>query len=147
MKLLFVSLVFLILASTLITALHEAEGSVELTTENLEQIVFDPSKYVLIHLYAPWSGHCKFLSKSWGPLAQSLKDNEQVVISRFNCVDNLEFCESKFGHIMGYPTIYFVDKSNQFERYDGPRNVEDMTRFILDRIKESTSNKRPQDEL
>ncbi|KAF2076667.1 hypothetical protein CYY_002037 [Polysphondylium violaceum] len=123
------------------------EGVVELTTENFNQIVNNPSKHVFVHVYAPWSAHCKRLFPLFGGLGRSFKNNDQVVIARFNCVDNLEFCEAQFPEVQSqYPSVYFIDKSNAKHMYNGPREVANMENFILNKINE-VSRKRSNDEL
>ena len=50
-------------------------------TERLDR---DPTKTVLLEVYASWCGHCKALAPVYEDLADSYKDSEQVVIAKMD---------------------------------------------------------------
>ncbi|BFZ02538.1 hypothetical protein BsWGS_05577 [Bradybaena similaris] len=97
--------------------------------ETFEKIVNDPSKDVLIELYAPWCGHCKQLEPKYEALAKKLKKESNLVIAKMDATAN-DVPDNYSAS--GYPTIYFAASNNKQSplTYDGPREVEDIETFL-----------------
>nr|CDS31461.1 protein disulfide isomerase A3 [Hymenolepis microstoma] len=106
----------------------EQEDVVKVVGRTFENIVYDESKDVLIEFFAPWCGHCKALKPKYEELAKKLS-KEDVVIAAIDATANTypkEFA------ITGYPSIFWVPKSNKKkpEPYEGPREVDDLLKFV-----------------
>ena len=88
----------------------------------------DVNKHVLIEFYAPWCGHCKALESKYKKLAKQFKDEDSVVIAKFDATAN----DSPPGFdFTGFPTIFFVRAgSNEISVYQGQREVKDMSKFM-----------------
>lgn len=88
--------------------------------ENFNEIVKDETKDVLVKYYAPWCGHCKKLAPIWDELAEHYKDNENLVIAKFDATAN----EAEGVEIRGYPTLIFYPKNNKAGvDYSGEREL------------------------
>jgi len=98
--------------------------------ETFNDIVLDPTKDVLIELYAPWCGHCKKLVPIYDELAKSLEGVENLVIAKMDATAN-DAPHAKY-QAKGYPTILLAkanDKSNPVS-YSGQREVKDFTSWL-----------------
>jgi len=98
--------------------------------ETWNQIVMDPTKDVLIELYAPWCGHCKKLAPAYEELANSLKNVENVVIAKMDATVN-DSPHPKY-QAKGYPTILFAPAGNKENpiSYSGERDVKSFTEWL-----------------
>lgn len=98
-----------------------------LVATNFEKVALDPSKDVLVEFYAPWCGHCKQLVPIYDKLAESLKDNENIVIAKMDATAN----ELETIKVNSFPTIkLFTKGENQVIQYEGPRTLEGMKKFV-----------------
>jgi protein disulfide-isomerase A6 len=115
-----------------IIALCAAEVVV-LTPQNFDQIVLDETKNVFVKFYAPWCGHCQRMVPAWEQLADSVKDQSDVVIAKLDASEHQEL-GGRFG-VRGFPTLKFFTKGNkQGKAYQGARDLESFKSFV-------TSNK------
>lgn len=97
--------------------------------ETFEQIVKDETKDVLVKYYAPWCGHCKKLAPVWDELAEHYKDNDDVVIAKFDATTN----EADGVEIRGYPTIIFYPKDNKSGvDYSGERELQNFKDWLAE---------------
>ncbi|XP_072038113.1 protein disulfide-isomerase A3-like isoform X2 [Amphiura filiformis] len=95
--------------------------------KNFNDIVMDDTKDVLIEFYAPWCGHCKSLEPKYNELAEKLKDDPNVVIAKMDATANDS--PGAFD-VRGFPTLYWVPKSNTPKKYEGGREVDNFVDFI-----------------
>jgi len=104
------------------------DGPVKIVVGNTwDQMVMDPTKDVMVEIYAPWCGHCKTLAPKYEKLGEEFKDTPSVVIAKIDGTENDFPYEVK-----GFPTIVFYpanDKANPIA-YDGERNEAGMAKFI-----------------
>lgn len=108
----------------------ETQGPVTiLVGTNFEAIVNDPTKDVLVKYYAPWCGHCKSLAPVWEELGESVADNADLVIAKFDATAN----EVAGLAIRGYPTLKFYPKDNKegFD-YEGDRDLESFKIWLAE---------------
>ena len=78
--------------------------------------------------YAPWCGHCKNLEPIWKKLGKSKADEKDLVIAKFDAIAN-DIPNDEF-EVSGFPTIYYVDKKNNVEKYEGGRELKDFNKFL-----------------
>lgn len=105
----------------------DKEGVKVLVASNFEKIALDANKDVLVEFYAPWCGHCKQLVPIYDKLAESLKDNENIVIAKMDATAN----ELENIKVSSFPTIkLFTKGENQVIEYNGPRTLEGMKKFV-----------------
>jgi len=111
--------------------------------ENFNQIVMDPTKDVLLELYAPWCGHCKKLAPAYEELANSLKDVENIVIAKMDATAN-DSPHAKY-QAKGFPTILFAPagKKDNPVTYSGDRDVKAFTEYL----KKNAASWKVKDEL
>jgi protein disulfide-isomerase A4 len=97
--------------------------------KSFDKIVKDPTKDVLIEMYAPWCGHCKKLEPVYKELAKKVKPVKDLVIAKLDATAN--DVPEEYA-VKGFPTIYFApanDKNNPI-KYENEREVEAFLKFI-----------------
>jgi protein disulfide isomerase family A protein 3 len=105
---------------------------VTVVAKNFEEIVNNEDKDVLIEFYAPWCGHCKTLAPKYEELAKKLADESDIVIAKMDATAN--DVPANF-EVKGFPTLFFVPKSNVPRKYEGGREIDDFVKYLA---KEST---------
>jgi thiol-disulfide isomerase/thioredoxin len=50
--------------------------------DNIDDIVFNSGKNVLLEFYAPWCGHCRKFALILEEIAVSLQDDQDIVIAK-----------------------------------------------------------------
>jgi protein disulfide-isomerase A1 len=102
-----------------------------LTGDNFEEVLKDKSKNILVDYYAPWCGHCKALHPVWDELAETLKDQKDVLMAKMDATLN----ELSHTIIRSFPTIrlYKKDRKEPFSEhveYNGERTLEGIKKFL-----------------
>ncbi|XP_048557554.1 protein disulfide isomerase-like 1-2 isoform X1 [Triticum urartu] len=96
--------------------------------DNIDEIVFNSGKNVLLEFYAPWCGHCRKLAPILEEVAVSLHDDDDVVIAKMDGTAN--DIPTDFA-VEGYPALYFYSSSGgDLLMYDGQRTAEEIISFI-----------------
>uniref|UniRef100_A0A0D9W569 protein disulfide-isomerase n=1 Tax=Leersia perrieri TaxID=77586 RepID=A0A0D9W569_9ORYZ len=95
--------------------------------DNIDNIVFNSGKNVLLEFYAPWCGHCRKFAPILDEIAVSLQDDEDVVIAKMDGTVN--DIPTNFV-VDGYPTLYFYSSSGNLLSYDDAMTAEEIISFI-----------------
>jgi protein disulfide-isomerase A1 len=96
--------------------------------KTFDSIVKDPSKDVLLEVYAPWCGHCKKLEPVYKKLAKRFKKVDSVVIAKMDGTEN----EHADVQVEGFPHIVFFPAGEDKTPivFSGDRSLKAMTKFI-----------------
>ena len=93
-----------------------------------------PSPIIIGKVYADWCGHCQALKPKWEQLKKILpKGRVQIVEIEEAETDKraqFEKTHKKTINVSGYPTIFKI-VNGKIEYYSGPREPEDMKRWVL----------------
>lgn len=97
--------------------------------KTVDQVVLDPSKDVLLEVYAPWCGHCKQLELTYKKLGKRFAGIESVIIAKMDGTEN----EHREIDVSGFPSIFFFPaeegaKGIAYEQ--GDRSLLSLTKFI-----------------
>lgn len=95
---------------------------------NMQELVFDSGKNVMLEFYAPWCGHCKKLAPILDEVAVSFSNDPEVMIAKMDATAN-DYPQDTFD-IKGYPTLYFKTSTGTLLQYDGDRTKEAIIEFI-----------------
>ncbi|RWR83946.1 protein disulfide isomerase-like protein 1-4 [Cinnamomum micranthum f. kanehirae] len=94
------------------------DGDIKIVVgDNVDEIVLDDSKDVLLEVYAPWCGHCQALEPIYNKLAKHLRGIESLVIAKMDGTTN----EHPRIKADGFPTILFFPAG---KKSSGPLPVE-----------------------
>lgn len=94
--------------------------TVELTTENFEQIVMASEKPVLVDFWASWCGPCKMVAPVLEQMAT--EQGERAVIGKLN-VDQYPEVATRFG-IRNIPTLLFFKGGKIVDKQVGAAPLE-----------------------
>jgi hypothetical protein len=93
-----------------------------------------PSPIIIGKVYADWCGYCQALKPKWEQLKRILpKGRVQTVEIEETETDKraqFEKTHKKTINVSGYPTIFKI-VNGKIEYYTGPREPEDMKRWVL----------------
>ncbi|KAL0113883.1 hypothetical protein PUN28_011311 [Cardiocondyla obscurior] len=101
-------------------------GLLELTEDTFEKHV--SSGHHFVKFYAPWCGHCQKLAPTWDELANSLRNDDIVSISKIDCTQHRSVC-SQFD-IKGYPTLLWIEDGKKIDKYTGQRTHEELKAYV-----------------
>jgi protein disulfide isomerase family A protein 3 len=121
------------------------DGGVKVVVgKNFKDIVLDPTKDVLLEMYAPWCGHCKKLEPAYTELGNKLKDVPGLTIAKMDATAN-DSPHPKY-QARGYPTILYAPANNKDNpiSYSGERDVKAFESWLKDK---ATTAWKKKDEL
>lgn len=102
------------------------DGLYELTDANFQSHVAKGNHF--IKFYAPWCGHCQQLAPTWETLAKFFIAGRKVKIGKVDCTIQTATCSMY--SVNGYPTLLWFSNGQKEKSYNGPRTIEDMSKFI-----------------
>ncbi|KAI1164279.1 thioredoxin-like protein [Nemania serpens] len=116
-----------------LTAAVAAKSAVlDLIPKNFDDVVLKSGKPTLVEFFAPWCGHCKNLAPVYEELGQAFASSKTVQIAKVDA-DAEKSLGKRFG-IQGFPTLKWFDgKSDKPEEYNGGRDLESLTKFIIEK--------------
>jgi len=113
----------------------EGDGVVQMTSENINEVVYDNSKDVIVEFYAPWNGHCAALAPHYKAVAERFKSHPSVVVASF---DSSKHDPPQKFNVTSLPTILFFPatssggtKGNPVPFTSTQRDRNGITQFIL----------------
>ncbi|XP_071730037.1 protein disulfide isomerase-like 2-3 [Rutidosis leptorrhynchoides] len=106
----------------------EPNASVELNSQNFDELVVKSKDLWMVEFFAPWCGHCKKLAPEWKKAAKNLQG--KVKLGHVNCDDEKSLM-SRY-KVQGFPTIlvFGVDKDSPVT-YEGARSASAIESFAL----------------
>ena len=112
----------------------EQKGPVTVVVgNNVDDIVMDPTKDVLVEVYAPWCQHCKALEPIYEKLARRFSVVDSVVIAKMDGTKNEH---PLFADVEGFPAIFFFPASESADKEkvaypeDQPRTLLGFTKWL-----------------
>ncbi|QDZ24093.1 thioredoxin domain-containing protein [Chloropicon primus] len=104
---------------------------VEITDSNYDNLIHDGPWMVVVS--ASWCPHCKQLEPTWVKLAEKLRG--KVRVGKIDGPENKIL--SKRLHVVGYPTIFHVDRKGLIRDYgDQARDLEKLYQFAVSGYKQ-----------
>merc|ERR1712159_737570 len=86
-----------------------------------EKVVLDPTKDVLLEMYAPWCGHCKELAPIYDDVGRAFSKVDGVVVAKMDLTAN-EVDPAMLAKPKGYPTVRLWPKAGKpAVEYEGER--------------------------
>jgi thiol-disulfide isomerase/thioredoxin len=93
-----------------------------------------PKNGCLVLVHADWCGHCQRFMPLWNIISQK--------IPTFSIESsNLPFFENIIPPVSGFPTIFYKDAQNKFEKFEGERTEENIRKFHSNKSKPSLVRK------
>ncbi|KAL6721581.1 hypothetical protein ACLMJK_000685 [Lecanora helva] len=124
---------------------NAASSVLDLIPNNFDKVVLQSNKPALVEFFAPWCGHCKKLAPVYEELAQNFDfAKDKVSIAKVDA-DAEKDLGRRFG-VQGFPTLKWFDgKSDKPEDYNGGRDLESLSEFIVQKtgIKVKTKKAAP----
>lgn len=122
---------YLLLSAIAVIGTHAASSVLDLIPDNFDKVVLESNKPALVEFFAPWCGHCKSLAPIYEELAQNFDfAKDKVSIAKVDA-DAEKDLGRRFG-VQGFPTLKWFDgKSDKPEDYNGGRDLESLSDFIV----------------
>jgi len=94
--------------------------------KTFDEQVLKSGKNVFVEFYAPWCGHCKSLAPTWDELGAAYKGTD-VVVAKIDATAN--YVDSAYG-VTGFPTLILFKQDGTWEKYNGPRELDELKSFL-----------------
>ena len=123
----------LLLVALAACSVNAASSVLDLIPDNFNKVVLESNKPALVEFFAPWCGHCKKLAPVYEELAQNFDfAKDKVSIAKVDA-DAEKDLGRRFG-VQGFPTLKWFDgKSDKPEDYNGGRDLESLSDFIIEK--------------
>lgn len=101
---------------------------VKLTADAYKSFI-EENPLVLAEFFAPWCGYCKQLGPEYSKAADSLNESHpDIKLAQIDCTEEEQLCADH--GIRGYPTLKVIRGEN-VEDYDGPRNADGISDYMI----------------
>lgn len=106
----------------------------ELSPDNFNEVVLDPTQNVFVKFYAPWCGHCQRFAPQWEALAKLVEVRR--IDLRIVALDASRYRELADKHgVRSYPTIKLFPKKNKDGlHYTAARDPESLLTYALQHL-------------
>lgn len=112
------------------------DGPVTVVTgDTFDSLVLDPTRDVLLEVYAPWCAHCKALEPVYERLARRFRRIDSVVVTKMDGTANEH--PALASAVQGYPAILLFPATGNASLakgapvpYDGARTVPALTKWL-----------------
>ncbi|XP_078444049.1 protein disulfide isomerase-like 2-3 [Wolffia australiana] len=109
----------------------ETSSSIELNSQNFDDLVIKSKDLWIVEFFAPWCGHCKKLAPEWKRASNNLKG--KVKLGHVDC-DAEKSLMSRF-NVQGFPTILvFGHDKDSPQPYEGARTASAIESFALEQL-------------
>lgn len=98
---------------------------------NFDKMVMNKKQDVFIEFYAPWCVHCKTLEPIWKKLGKNRAGEKDLTIAKFDGTANDVPTEGF--ETSGFPTLFYVNKNNKIEKFEGDRDLVSFYKFLDER--------------
>ena len=97
----------------------------DITKENLYELIRNSGKPVLLDFWAPWCGPCKQIA----PIIDAIADErEDIIVGKVNVDDNMELAQRY--RVMSIPTLVVIKGGEVSARAVGFRTKEEILKLI-----------------
>ncbi len=109
----------------------EEEGIVKVSLKNIDNIVFNNKKDVMLFIHSPFCGYCIQFSKIYPALRRQLSESNNLILASLDASKNEVI--KKFT-TDGFPTILFWAGNNKkkYIEYTGERQIYLIKKFIVE---------------
>ncbi|XP_022061161.2 protein disulfide-isomerase [Acanthochromis polyacanthus] len=116
----------------------------ELVGMNLEKVAFHPNKTVFVMFYLPYSRESRALFPLWEELAESFKQQQEVVIARIDASANdiNLSTQGAYPSLCLFPALY----AERVVVYTGKRKVDDLVKFVEKEMEKARNYRVKEDE-
>jgi len=102
---------------------------VDLTPEEFDKVVMDPTQNVIVAFTAPWCGHCQHLAPEYEKAAASFLPSDKVIFGKVDA-DKYKELGAKYD-VQGFPTIKFFAAGDKTPKaYEGGREAKDLVEYM-----------------
>lgn len=115
----------------LVAAGDEEDAVVVLTDKNFDEYEQNTER-MLVEFYAPWCGHCKSLEPEYKKAANEMKkEGLKTVLAKVDATAE-KASAGKFD-VSGYPTLYYLVKGKEKQKYEGERTADGIKAWLRKR--------------
>ncbi len=98
-------------------------------------LVPESNEIVAALFYADWCPHCVEFKPKFEAVAEKLngkkcKSNKSLRLVKVDCVKYGDLAETY--NVRGFPTVKLISADGDAVEYEGPREVEDFNKFLMD---------------
>ncbi|CAI2295959.1 unnamed protein product [Caenorhabditis sp. 36 PRJEB53466] len=101
---------------------------VTLNRADFQRLVTDSNDIWFINFYSTYCSHCHQLAPTWRKFAREIEGT--IRVGAVNCAEDPQLCQGQ--RVGAYPSLVFYPTG---EFYNGVRDVELMTDFVIQRLK------------